>query len=546
MKNGTILMMSLLIACLALTVTFISMADADDEGQTEAPIEYASELTTFSGTASELWPNEYIVEYDLDGPVIIQITPDSVDGYDYEVYRTFSNVMHIDVVNGGVDILIAETMYTNIILKRTDSQGHAECKTLFISVTTMTQDGDIIYGSKSDVDVHISPERLYLETGQTSDLTITLSPDRFYDYVQDTYWTSFSQEIATISSDGEIGHSFSETVQGVSGGTTKIWWMANILEPGETQEDDPLTYTISATAIVHVERYGVAWMSQDNSRTLEVDWDVAYGDTPSFDGEEPTKAATTQYTYTFVGWSTERNSETGVPASSLPVVTQNTVYYAAFSKTLRTYTVTWESNTGDTLEIDLDVDYGTVPSYDGEEPTKAATAQYTYRFVGWSTNPYRDPGVPASSLPGVTGDVTYYAVFIEEFSTYTVTWMSQDGNTILETDPIVIYGTTPTYDGNTPTRAATTQYTYTFVGWSTSPNSISGVEASLLPAVTGDVTYYASFSASANESTSNPGPAQNGSSDLFGGIGLSGDMLPIIVVGAIIAIIAGFLVFTRL
>ena len=545
MKNGTILMMSLLIACLALTVTFISMADADDEGQTEAPIEYASELTTFSGTASELWPNEYIVEYDLDGPVIIQITPDSVDGYDYEVYRTFSNVMHIDVVNGGVDILIAETMYTNIILKRTDSQGHAECKTLFISVTTMTQDGDIIYGSKSDVDVHISPERLYLETGQTSDLTITLSPDRFYDYVQDTYWTSFSQEIATISSDGEIGHSFSETVQGVSGGTTKIWWMANILEPGETQEDDPLTYTISATAIVHVERYGVAWMSQDNSRTLKVDWDVAYGDTPSFDGEEPTKAATTQYTYTFVGWSTERNSETGVPASSLPVVTQNTVYYAAFAKTANQYTVTWMSQDGSTILGTSEATYGTAPTYDDVEPAKNATAQYAYTFVGWSTITDSENGVPASSLT-VTEDATYYAAFSKTLRTYTVIWKSQDGNTILETDPSVSYGVAPTYDGNTPTRAATAQNTYRFAGWSTSPNSISGVEVASLPAVSGDTTYYAAFSASANESTSNPGPAQGGSSDLFGGIGLGGDMLPIIVIGAIIAVIVGFLVFTRL
>ena len=81
-------------------------------------------------------------------------------------------------------------------------------------------------------------------------------------------------------------------------------------------------------------------------------------------------------------------------------------------------------------------------------------------------------------------------------TTFTVTW--KNGNTVLETDENVSEGTTPTYNGNTPEKTEDESYTYTFSGWSDGTNTY-GV-SDTLPAVTADVTYTATFAATAKVS----------------------------------------------
>lgn len=104
---------------------------------------------------------------------------------------------------------------------------------------------------------------------------------------------------------------------------------------------------------------------------------------------------------------------------------------------------------------------------------------------------WMDNGEPKNpgDVISIVGNTSWTAYAIWDTYKYTVTWKNWDG-TVLETDNNVPYGTTPTYNGATPTRASTAQYTYTFTGWSPT-----------VGAITGDTTYTAQFSSTVRSYT---------------------------------------------
>ena len=113
------------------------------------------------------------------------------------------------------------------------------------------------------------------------------------------------------------------------------------------------------------------------------------------------------------------------------------------------------------------------------------SAEYILEADGKWYNKETKLGYSPDNIPtGVAA--TYVAVLSVEHpveQTYTITWKNWDG-TVLETDTNVAAGTTPTYDGATPTKPSDAQYSYTFAGWDKA-----------IAAVTGDVTYTAQFNA---------------------------------------------------
>ena len=69
------------------------------------------------------------------------------------------------------------------------------------------------------------------------------------------------------------------------------------------------------------------------------------------------------------------------------------------------YNITWNVN-GDELNIELEE--GTTPVYPGATPSKALDDNNHYVFAGWSTS---ENGEVLETIPAVSGEETYYAVF---------------------------------------------------------------------------------------------------------------------------------------
>lgn len=153
--------------------------------------------------------------------------------------------------------------------------------------------------------------------------------------------------------------------------------------------------------------------------------------------------------------------------------TSSTTTYNSNPSCVPTHTITW-MNGDDVLGQDK-VEEGKTPEYAGDEPTKAADAQYTYTFKGWTPD-----------IVEATADATYTATYTATVNKYTITW--KNGETTLENDENVPYGTEPSYNGAPPTKAATAQYTYTFKGWNPEVTSVIG-----------NATYTATFTETVNK-----------------------------------------------
>ena len=290
--------------------------------------------------------------------------------------------------------------------------------------------------------------------------------------------TMAAQTVYKNVADKLTANAFTRTGYGFTGWNTAADGTGTAYADGA---DITLTEGLTLYAQWEAGTYTITFVDEDGTTVLDSQT-LAYGQTPVYAGETPTKAQTAQYTYTFAGWSDGTDTYTG----ALPEVTGNATYTAVFTETLRTYTVTWKNYDGTVLETDENVPYGTVPTYDGAEPTKPSDAQYDYTFVGWEPTP-----------AAVTGDAEYTATFTESANAFTITFVNEDG-TVLQSGQVA-YGAVPAYTGETPTKAATAQYTYTFSGWTDGTNDYPTGTA--LPAVTANATYTATYSSVVNKYT---------------------------------------------
>ncbi len=149
--------------------------------------------------------------------------------------------------------------------------------------------------------------------------------------------------------------------------------------------------------------------------------------------------------YSFSGWVDE-DGRAYLPEEGNIHITEDRFFYAVYTSTKASYTVTWDVEGTLTLET---YDHGEIPVYRGT-PTKAEESGMVYTFIGWT--PVIRPA---------TQDVTYTAVFSAQKKFYEIQWVIGD-STEVETYPA---GELPAYP-SVPTLPMDGRYAYVFSHWS--------------------------------------------------------------------------------
>ena len=207
----------------------------------------------------------------------------------------------------------------------------------------------------------------------------------------------------------------------------------------------------------------VTFYDDDGTTELGVERTL-FGGAPVWTGATPTKPSTAQDDYEFAGWSTD--GSTVIDLATLRVTAPMSLR-AVYAPVLRSYDIEWQWFDGTTTHFETNtLAYGETPSHEPVE--RAVTTEYTYTFLGWST----DGTTVLDPIPVVIGPATYIAVFEEKDASATVTvrWLDDDGTTLLGT-------TWP--DKNTvaiapvsPTKESTVATNFTFAGWSTDGTTV--------------------------------------------------------------------------
>lgn len=177
---------------------------------------------------------------------------------------------------------------------------------------------------------------------------------------------------------------------------------------------------------------------------------------------------TAEYTYSAVT----------IAESSIASVTAAATFTAYNTRTLNSYTVTFSTTSGQygswgTASIQ-NVPYGTAITQSGNKVTIGSIGSST--FAPPSTTVQYNYANPTFNVPSsVTGATTITGGCTRSNRVYTIQWIGADGSTVLETDSNVAYNAVLTYNGSTPSKPSTDQYSYTFSAWKLGSTSGSTV-----------------------------------------------------------------------
>lgn len=127
----------------------------------------------------------------------------------------------------------------------------------------------------------------------------------------------------------------------------------------------------------------------------------------------PTRESTNTQNFTYSGWSTVSGGS--AESNALKDVTEDRILYAAYTSSVRYYTVNFYDDDGTTLLNTVQVTYGADATYTPDKKNG-------YRFVGWSAD-----------VTNVTSDLNVYAQWEETKALQDLSWeeiaeISESGN----------------------------------------------------------------------------------------------------------------------
>ncbi len=208
-------------------------------------------------------------------------------------------------------------------------------------------------------------------------------------------------------------------------------WIPNI-----SSVSGNVVYVASYTATSEegdVEVYDYAFVNGDS--ILQAG-EYEDGTTPEYTGQEPTKEPTADLTYYFYDWKDQDGWYLGEDNSG------NKIYMALFDEQYRKYWIVFLEDDGSVIDS-VQYEYGD-GVYDGEVGGKSY--EDGYEREGWTPE-----------LRRVTGRAVYQAVY-----RYRVRFKADGNNSY---DGYYLKGEVPDCRYCNPEKAATAEYTYTFIGW---------------------------------------------------------------------------------
>ena len=268
------------------------------------------------------------------------------------------------------------------------------------------------------------------QDGSTPDITIGDNGNWFING-EDTGYSAINLDYYTVTLDLNGGHvedsiSFQDTYTVREGHTipylpipTKTGYEFLGWFTGTDQTSDRFTTTTQVYSDLNLtaqyrslanDTYTIKWINHDGSE-LEVDNDVLYGTTPTYNGETPTKESDSRYSYEFTNWS--------------PIVepaSKDMVYVAQFKEIPLKFTITYELNGyGELLNPVSEVTYGDALDY----PELNKSGVTNLAFDGWYFDAEFNNRVSFPYYP--EGNVTLYARWIEISENMFSTYSNNDG-----------------------------------------------------------------------------------------------------------------------